>query len=70
MIRTRPTTWTVQVRNDAGQWTTAEDGKTTRFVDAVRTYDALDTEKRLLRNGRPLRIRTDPEAELDLFMEG
>lgn len=71
MIRTRTTTWIVQVHNDAGQWVPAENGETTRFADAIRTYDALDTDqKRLLRNGRPLRIRTDPNTELDLFLEG
>lgn len=55
------TTWTVEA---AG--TDVE--TTTRFVDAVRTFDACKGPKRLLRNGRPLRVQTIPD-QLDLFTE-
>lgn len=42
--------------------------ETTRFADAVRTFDSAPTPKRLLRNGRPLRVQTTPD-QLDLYEE-
>jgi len=54
------TVWTVE----AGP----EPTTTTRFADAVREFDAAPAPKRLLRNGRPLRVQTNPD-QLDLFEE-
>lgn len=55
-----PTTWTVE--------SATVELVTTRFVDAVRTFDDAPAPKRLLRNGRPLRVQTAAD-QLDLFEE-
>jgi hypothetical protein len=68
MIRTRKTTWTVQTCAEDRGWTTIHEGQ--RFADAVQIYNAADTiHKRMLRDGRPLRLATDPTTQLDLLHE-
>ena len=54
------TTWTVE--------SASEPLVTTRFADALHAYENAPEPKRLLRNGRPLRIQTTPD-QLDLFKE-
>lgn len=63
-----PHIWTVQARSDENErWHDVL--VTKRFVDAMHTYDDTEDPKRLLRDGRALRLNTTPE-ELDLFHEG
>lgn len=54
------TTWTVEAPDAVVI--------TPRFADAVRTFTEAQEPKRLLRDGRPLRVQTAPD-QLDLFEE-
>jgi hypothetical protein len=68
VIRTRTTDWRVQIRDENGRWQDHHAG--TRAGPAIRAHAELDTnDKRLLRNGEPLRVSHTSE-QLDLYEEG
>ena len=55
----RPSDWRVQVLDENGRWHDVHAG--TRAGPAIREYAQLNIDnKRLLRNGKPLRM-SDPE---------
>lgn len=59
--------WIVQVRNpDTDQWN--DHVVTPRFAFAIRQYGETSEPKRLLRNGRVIRMHSDTE-QLDLLGE-
>lgn len=59
-------TWTVQVRNEAGQW--VDIIEPTRCSVALRLYTDTEQPKALAMNGRRLRMQSTSE-QLDLFGE-
>lgn len=66
-VRRNYTDWRVQVRDQNGFW--RDKVKATRAGPAIRAWQALSyPEKRLVRNGRPLRMRVTSE-QLDIFRE-
>ena len=66
MIRTTPTDWRVQIRDDDGYWRDHHAGS--RASVAIEEYMALETaEKRLLRNGQALRMFGGDDGQPELF---
>ena len=62
-----PDTWSISLRNEAGEWYTAHAWPT--WADTWRVYERLTEPARIYRNGVRIHPTVEPE-QLDLLREG